>query len=86
VGIFERTTTFEDLHGTAEAFLRENYSGTLVGCGGFTPESAAAAVVGGAADLVAFGRGFIANPDLVARIRAGQALEPYDQEMLARLD
>jgi len=86
VGVFERTTVFEDLDGTAEAFLRENYSGTLVGCGGFTPESAAAAVVGGAADLVAFGRGFIANPDLVARIRAGQALEPYDQEMLARLD
>jgi len=53
---------------------------------GFTPESAAAAVADDAVDLVAFGRGFIANPDLVARIRAGQALEPYDQEMLARLE
>jgi len=86
VGIFERTTVFEDLDGTAEAFLRKNYSGALIGCGGFTPESAAAAVADDAVDLVAFGRGFIANPDLVARIRAGQALEPYDQEMLARLE
>jgi 2,4-dienoyl-CoA reductase-like NADH-dependent reductase (Old Yellow Enzyme family) len=86
VGIFERTTVFEDLHGTAEAFLRKNYSGALIGCGGFTPESAAAAVADGAVDLVAFGRGFIANPDLVSRISAGQTLEPYDEEMLGKLD
>ena len=86
VGIFERTTVFEDLDGTAEAFLRKNYSGALIGCGGFTPESAAAAVADDAVDLVAFGRGFIANPDLVARIRNGRPLEPYDQEMLATLE
>jgi len=86
VGIFERTTVFDNLGGTAENFLRENYSGTLIGCGGFTPESAVAAVADGAVDLTAFGRSFIANPDLVARIRAGQPLEPYDQEMLTTLD
>ncbi len=86
VGIFERTTIFDDLDGTAETFLRENYTGSLMGCGGFTPESAAAAIADGAVDLAAFGRSFIANPDLVARIGSGKTLEPYDQEMLARLE
>jgi len=86
VGIFERTTVFEGLGGTAEAFLRNHYSGTLIGSGGYTPESAASAVKAEEIDLVAFGRPFIANPDLVARIRDGQPLEPYDEEMLARLE
>jgi len=85
VGIFERTTVFENLGGTAEAFLRANYSGVLMGCGGFTPESAAAAVADGAVDLAAFGRPFIANPDLIDRIRTGRPLEPYDEAMLGTL-
>ncbi|MER7674092.1 hypothetical protein ABTY61_37315 [Kitasatospora sp. NPDC096128] len=28
------------------------------------------------ADLISFGRGFLANPDLVERLRAGAALNP----------
>ncbi len=86
VGILDRTTVHENLSGTAEAFLRRHYAGTLIGCGGFDPASAARAVGCGEVDLAAFGRPFIANPDLVARIREGSSLEPYDQSMLARLD
>jgi N-ethylmaleimide reductase len=36
-------------------------------------------VARGDADLVAFGRHFIANPDLPARIARGLALNPYDR-------
>ncbi|MEJ2188542.1 MAG: alkene reductase [Acidobacteriota bacterium] len=86
VGIFDRTMVHENLGGTAEAFLRRHYQGTLIGCGGFTAASAARAVAAGEIDLAAFGRPFIANPDLIARIRDGRTLEPYDPSMLARLD
>ncbi|MEK8143443.1 hypothetical protein NKH18_18980 [Streptomyces sp. M10(2022)] len=30
------------------------------------------------AELISFGRGFIANPDLVERLRAGHPLAPFD--------
>jgi 2,4-dienoyl-CoA reductase-like NADH-dependent reductase (Old Yellow Enzyme family) len=86
VGIFDRAMVHENLGGTAEAFLRHHYAGTLIGSGGFTPASAAHAIKAGEVDLAAFGRPFIANPDLIARIRNGRALVPYDQSMLARLD
>lgn len=53
---------------SAGAFARDRFSGTLIVCGGFDVERAEAAIAAGQADLVAFGRPFIANPDLVERI------------------
>ena len=45
----------------------------------FTRPGAAAAIASGAADLIAFGRPYISNPDLVERIRNGWPLaEPAD--------
>ena len=58
---------------------RRLYPGVLVAAGGFTPGSAAEAVSEGHADAVAFGRLFIANPDLPERIRRGAPLNPYDR-------
>ena len=55
-----------------EAFLRafrEACGGTLILAGNYTREGAAADVDSGLADLVAFGRPFISNPDLVERLR-----------------
>jgi N-ethylmaleimide reductase len=49
--------------------LRHAFSGPLILCGGFDRQSAERALEAGAADLVAFGVGFIANPDLVERLR-----------------
>ena len=49
---------------------------------GYTPESAETAIEDGWADLVAFGRPFISNPDLTARIRAGAALAPIAKDTL----
>ncbi len=86
VGIFDHSNHFDNLGGTAEAFLRRHYSGTLIGCGCYDPETASTAIEDGAFDLIAFGRPFIANPDLIDRIRIGGELEPYEQEMLLRLE
>ena len=70
--------------GTYEGFdelyraLRDIYSGTMIHCGGHTAESAEQTIANGEADLVAFGRGYIANPDLVARIEAGAEWNALD--------
>lgn len=49
--------------------LRDMFHGTLIWCGGFTKSTAQAALETGQTDLIAFGRPFVANPDLVARFR-----------------
>jgi N-ethylmaleimide reductase len=39
----------------------------------------------GMVDLVTWGRSFIANPDLVARMQAGRELVPFDDSMRGTL-
>jgi len=51
---------------------------TVILSGGYDRERAEADLSRGAADLVAFGRPFIANPDLVERLRAGAPLAAPD--------
>jgi N-ethylmaleimide reductase len=63
----------------AAARQRRFFSGRVIVAGRFDPAGAAAIVAKGDADLVAFGRHFIANPDLPARIARGLALNPYDR-------
>ncbi len=86
-GISAHHWTYDDLpEGTVAAYLRARYPGRLVACGELTPATAAAALAAGECDLTAFGRPFIANPDLVARIRAGRELVAYKERMLLRLE
>jgi N-ethylmaleimide reductase len=59
--------------------LRKIFGGTIITAGGFTGDSAEAALNSGIADLVAFGRSFISNPDLPERLRLGIALDEYDR-------
>jgi len=56
--------------------VRPRFHGVLLGNGGISPEAAAELVAERALDLVAFGRPFLANPDLPARIRQGG---PYNE-------
>lgn len=49
--------------------LRKIYKGTLILCGDFTKETAEQALQNNECDLVAFGRDYIANPDLVERFK-----------------
>jgi N-ethylmaleimide reductase len=54
--------------------VRPQFSGALIANGGLLLDHAAALVDQGAVQMVAFGRRFIANPDLVSRIRTGAPL------------
>jgi 2,4-dienoyl-CoA reductase-like NADH-dependent reductase (Old Yellow Enzyme family) len=56
------------------AEFRRVFHNPLMGNCGYTFESANEAVAGGSADLIAFGRPFISNPDLVGRLRNGWPL------------
>lgn len=58
--------------------LRSRWHGVLILAGGYDPLSAADAIAQGRADMIAFGRPFIANPDLPRRIREGLALTEPD--------
>lgn len=54
--------------------MRKAYKGTFIANDGFTAAQAEAVIASGAADAVAFGRAFIANPDLPERLARGAAL------------
>jgi N-ethylmaleimide reductase len=49
--------------------VRPRFKGVLIGNAGISPEAAQRYVESGALDVVAFGRPFLANPDLPERIR-----------------
>ena len=61
------------------AIFRPFFSGILISAGGFTHESANNAVNKVTVDAVAFGRHFIANPDLPRRMELRAPLNPYDR-------
>ena len=63
---------------TAEIF-RDAFDGVLISAGGYTAETAEASIEEGNADAVAFGRLFIANPDLPERFRVGAELNVPDR-------
>ncbi len=62
--------------------LRARYSGAWMVNNGYDGALAQAAVAQGKADLVAFGRPFIANPDLVERLRRDAPLNDLDRDTL----
>jgi 2,4-dienoyl-CoA reductase-like NADH-dependent reductase (Old Yellow Enzyme family) len=58
--------------------LRSDFGGVYIVNEGFTPETAEAALADGEADAVAFGKLFIANPDLPRRIAERATLNQWD--------
>lgn len=62
--------------------LRETFDGVLMYAGKYTAEKATRMQQAGLADLFGFGRTFIANPDLPARLANGWPLNPADRNTL----
>lgn len=58
--------------------LRVAFKGLFILAGGFDKSTAESALGAGHADLIAFGRPFIANPDLVERLKVNADLNPVD--------
>jgi N-ethylmaleimide reductase len=64
---------------SAMVLFRPLWRGVLISAGGFTGETAEAAIAQGHADAIAFGRIFISNPDLARRLQHGFPLTPYNR-------
>lgn len=62
--------------------IREAFDNTVIYCNGFTAETAEVKLQEGAADLVAFGRSFLANPDFMRRIEKNAFLNDPDYNTL----
>lgn len=65
---------------TIKAKLRAAFAGTFILAGGFERDSAEAALKARQADLIAFGRPYVSNPDLVARMKANAPLTKPDDK------
>ena len=64
------------------AKLRKLFGGTYMANNGYDGETAEQAVETGAADLISFGHDYVANPDLVERLKAGQPFAQLNRETL----
>jgi N-ethylmaleimide reductase len=64
---------------SAMVLFRPIWKGVLITAGGFTGETADAAIRDGHADAIAFGRIFISNPDLPRRLQRGFPLTTYNR-------
>ena len=64
---------------SAMVLFRPIWRGVLISAGGFTGETAEAAIADGHADAIAFGRTFISNPDLPRRLQHDFPLTPYNR-------
>lgn len=71
-----------DLPNAFRRDVRQAFSGRIIYAGRYTAERGARLVEAGLADLVAFGRPFIANPDLPRRLANGWALNALDPATL----
>jgi N-ethylmaleimide reductase len=61
------------------ASLRKRFDGAYVANNGYDFELATKVLAEGAADLIAFGKPFISNPDLVERLKKGAPLNAWDK-------
>jgi N-ethylmaleimide reductase len=70
----------------AAEYLRTIFTGKIIAAGGFEPDTGEAVVTKGDADLVAFGRYFVSNPDLPTRIERRLPLSDYDRNTFYTFD
>ncbi|KAK9929881.1 hypothetical protein M0R45_026954 [Rubus argutus] len=60
--------------------MRKAFNGTFIAAGGYDKEDGNKAVAEGRADLIAFGRWFLANPDLPKRFELNAPLNKYNRD------
>jgi len=86
-GNFDDKQTFAELENlTMTQFIRQYYTGTVIAAGSYTFDEARKKITANEFNLIAIGRPFIANPDLIARYQQGMPIKSYDVSMLQDLD
>lgn len=83
VDVVEGSTTTEPAtHELDYAALRRSFAGCYVANNGFSSRALAERALASHADLISFGRLFIANPDLPVRLKTGARLNALNQDDL----
>lgn len=77
---FQQGDTPFDYAALRAAYVQAGGQGAWMVNNGYDAAMAASAVAEGRADVVAFGKTFIANPDLVRRLREGAPLNAWDSK------
>ncbi|MCW5589652.1 MAG: alkene reductase [Legionellales bacterium] len=86
IGNFDDSITYPELENkTMTSFVRSKYSGTLITSGGYNYHTACNGINEQSFDLVALGRPFIANPDLITKLKSGSLIKDYVPSMLEYL-
>jgi N-ethylmaleimide reductase len=65
--------------------IRSQWPHLLIGGASLTPAQAESELEEGWVDMVTWGRAFIANPDLIQKIRQGKPLNPFNDQMRSTL-
>lgn len=68
------------VHASVKESIRSHFKGVLILSGGYDRARAEADIQSGRADLVAFGKPFLSNPDLVHRLEKNLPLNPPDMQ------
>jgi N-ethylmaleimide reductase len=76
---------YADTSGRVVRMVRPLWPGVLIAGASLTPDAAEAEVAQGHLDGVTWGRLFIANPDLAAKVQAGSELTPFEDAMRGTL-
>jgi len=71
-----------DMPASFKQRLREVFSGTLIYAGHYNAARARTALLEGWADLIGFGRPFVANPDLPERLHSGASIKQHNPKTL----
>ncbi|KAK4385613.1 12-oxophytodienoate reductase 1 [Sesamum angolense] len=69
----------EDITESSLLAMRKVFKGTFIVAGGYNRDDGNEVIARGGADLVAFGRLFLANPDLPTRFELNSGLNKYDR-------
>lgn len=69
-------------HADVVGLARKIFPGVIIAAGQYTRETAERELAEGRADLIAFGRPFVSNPDLVRRLSESIPLTPLKRDLL----
>jgi 2,4-dienoyl-CoA reductase-like NADH-dependent reductase (Old Yellow Enzyme family) len=82
-GNFDGIFKYKELNeSTMTQFMRQHYQGNLIASGSYTLVQASKGIQEGDFNLIAIGRLFIVNPDLINRLKTRLDLKSYNANML----
>ena len=85
-GNFDDSIVFEELDNmTMTDFLRRHYAKNVIAAGGYNLQTGMEFVKQHSNNLIAYGRPFIANPELIQLIESDSKWQEYDSKMLRKL-